>query len=164
DYDKAIALEQNDEGYYYNRALLYLNIGDIEAALEDYEAALAINPDYALAIWDKALIEMDLELFESALDGFDRVLELSPYSAAIVHKDKGNLYFKMEEWEKSLESFNQSLALDPYYTYAYKGRGSLYTVLGRYDEAEADLRKTLEYAPDDKDALQRLEFLNKKRG
>ena len=32
------------------------------------------------------------------------------------------------------------------------------------DEAEADLRKALEYAPDDKDALQRLEFLNKKRG
>ena len=42
----------------------------------------------------------------------------------------------MEEWEKSLQAFNQSLELDPYYTYAYKGRGSLYTALNRFDEAE----------------------------
>ena len=138
-------------------------MGDVDAALEDYNAALAINPDYALAIWDKALIEMDMEEFESALEGLNRVLELSPYSAAIVYKDMGNLYYKLEEWEKSLESFNKSLELDPYYTYAYKGRGSLYTVLNRFDEAEADLNKALEYAPDDRDAMQRMEFLKKKR-
>jgi tetratricopeptide (TPR) repeat protein len=106
---------------------------------------------------------MDMEEFESALEGLNRVLELSPYSAAIVYKDKGNLYYKLEEWELSLESFNKSLELDPYYTYAYKGRGSLYTVLNRFDEAEADLNKALEYAPDDRDALQRMEFLKKKR-
>ncbi len=104
----------------------------------------------------------DLE-FEAALEGLDRVLELSPYSAAIIYKDKGNIYYKMEEWEKSLQAFNQSLELDPYYTYAYKGRGSLYTALNRFDEAEEDLRKALEYAPDDKDAMQRLEFLQTKR-
>lgn len=86
--------------------------------MEDYNAALAVNPDYALAIWDKALIEADWEEFESALQGLDRVLELSPYSAAIIYKDKGNIYYKLEEFEKSLECYNQSLALDPYYTYA----------------------------------------------
>ena len=38
------------EGYYYNRALLFLNIGDVERALADYDAALHVNPDYALAL------------------------------------------------------------------------------------------------------------------
>ena len=156
-------MKQDDEGYYYNRALLFLNIGDVERALADYDAALHVNPDYALALWDKALIEADMEEFEAALEGLDRVLELSPYSAAIIYKDKGNIYYKMEEWEKSLQAFNQSLELDPYYTYAYKGRGSLYTALNRFDEAENDLLKALEYAPDDKDAMQRLEFLQTKR-
>ena len=52
DYDKAIELKPNDEGYFYNRALLFLNMGDVDAALEDYNSALAVNPDYALAIWD----------------------------------------------------------------------------------------------------------------
>ena len=85
---------------------------------DSYDAALHVNPDYALALWDKALIEADMEEFEAALEGLDRVLELSPYSAAIIYKDKGNIYYKMEEWEKSLQAFNQSLELDPYYTYA----------------------------------------------
>ena len=91
------------------------------------------------------------------------MLELSPYSAAIIYKDKGNIYYKLEEFEKSLECYNQSLALDPYYTYAYKGRGSLYTALNRFAEAEADLNQALEYAPDDADAKQRLDFLHKKQ-
>ena len=109
------------------------------------------------------MIEADLEEFESAMRGLDRVLELSPYSAAIIYKDKGNLYYKMEQWDNALECFNKSLELDPYYTYAYKGRGSLYTALNRFAEAEADLRKALEYAPEDKDAQQRLDFLQKKQ-
>ena len=33
DYDKAIELKPNDEGYFYNRALLFLNMGDVDAAL-----------------------------------------------------------------------------------------------------------------------------------
>ncbi len=131
--------------------------------MNDYNNALKIKPDYALAIWDKALIEADMEDFEAALQGLDRVLELSPYSAAIIYKDKGNIYYKLEDFDKSLECFNQSLELDPYYTYAYKGRGSLYTALNRFDEAEADLNKALEYAPDDADAKQRMEFLQKKK-
>lgn len=51
----------------------------------------------------------------------------------------------------------------PTNTYAYKGRGSLYTALNRFAEAEADLNQALEYAPDDADAKQRLDFLHKKQ-
>ena len=162
DYDRAIALKSDDEGYYYNRALLYLNMGDLEGALEDYEAALKIKPDYALALWDVALIHSELEEFEQALEELDKVLHLAPYSAAIIHKDKGNIYYKLEEFDLALEQYNQSLALDPYSIYAYKGRGTLYTALGRYEEALADLQKALEYAPDDTDAKQRMAHLERK--
>lgn len=50
DYDWAIGLNDQDEFYYYNRALCHLNLGDVDGALADYDHALALNPDYALAI------------------------------------------------------------------------------------------------------------------
>ena len=75
-----------------------LHLGDQTAALADYDRALAINPEYALAIWDKALIHSEQEDYEAALSGLEEVLRLSPYSAAIVYKDKGNIYYKLEQF------------------------------------------------------------------
>lgn len=97
DYDEAIKREPENEFYYYNRALCSLNLGDIDAAREDYNSALAINADYALALWDRALIYAEDEEYAQAINDLKCVLELSPYSAAIVYKDLGNIYFHMGE-------------------------------------------------------------------
>lgn len=63
-----------------------------------------------------------------------------------------------------MECYNQSLALDPLLSPMHiKAEAVCHTALNRFAEAEADLNQALEYAPDDADAKQRLDFLHKKQ-
>lgn len=127
----AIKREPENEFYYYNRALCSLNLGDVDAAREDYNSALAINADYALALWDRALIYAEDEEYAQAIADLTRVLELSPYSAAIVYKDLANVYFHMGDKGQALTYFNQSLDLDSYAVYTYKAAAIWYSYFGR---------------------------------
>lgn len=164
DYDEAIKREPENEFYYYNRALCSLNLGDVDAAREDYNSALAINADYALALWDRALIYAEDEEYAQAIADLTRVLELSPYSAAIVYKDLANVYFQMGDKRQALTYFNQSLDLDSYAVYTYKGRGNLYLSLGEYAKSLADYEKVKELNPKDAEAYNKCALIYEKMG
>ena len=47
DYNKAINLNPNDAGFYYNRGILYHDMEKYENAMEDYNKAINLNPNFA---------------------------------------------------------------------------------------------------------------------
>ena len=49
DYDRAIEINPENAGAYYNRGVAYGKLGDHRQAIEDYDRAIEINPEYAEA-------------------------------------------------------------------------------------------------------------------
>ena len=55
DYNKAIALDQNDAKAYYNRGVAYDGKGQYDGAIEDYNKAIALDPNLADAYNNRGL-------------------------------------------------------------------------------------------------------------
>ena len=55
-YDKAIELNPNDAGAYYNRGVAYYKQGKYQQALADYDKALELNPQGATIYNDRGVI------------------------------------------------------------------------------------------------------------
>ena len=62
----------------YNRSLIYMQVGEMEKALEDIDRVININPDNVLAHFNRAAIFANLERWEDALADYDKSIELYP--------------------------------------------------------------------------------------
>ena len=61
--DKAIKLEPDADGAYYNRGLAYYNLGQHQRAIEDYNKAIRLEQDYALAGKWGQIFNLDISVF-----------------------------------------------------------------------------------------------------
>jgi tetratricopeptide (TPR) repeat protein len=111
------------------RALLYLQLSDHLAALEEVNKAFDVAQD---------------------MESYTSVPEIS---LAELYTVRGQIYLNIYEWDKSLADFNMALGLAPDYAEAHYQRGLLYySVLQTGQElraeALADFERYLELAPD----------------
>ena len=117
------------------------------AAAGDAESSTILGPSNPqLAEGSRALMQGDPERgvrlthlgLSTATNNRDRLAGL------------GNLcggYAMLGEWEKGLPFCDQAIELNDRYWRAYNNRALIFINLGRYEEAEADLRKGEELAP-----------------
>ena len=108
--------------------------------------AMALEPDLARAHFALAQLQrIDLQ-FADAEREFARAAELAPNDAGVIRQlglmqsERGNIV-------GALATINRAVALDPLSRDALFSRGLLLDLIGRYDEAEAALRKAIEIEP-----------------
>jgi tetratricopeptide (TPR) repeat protein len=75
DFDQAIALYPNPDTY-FNRSLVYMDLGAYDKALEDLSTILTIDESYAVAYYNRGILYTGLYDFEKAKSDISRALEL----------------------------------------------------------------------------------------
>ena len=62
---------------YKNRGKAYVQLGDLDSALEDFNKAIEIRPDYDQPYYDRALVYRELGNAGAAVKDLERFLEIS---------------------------------------------------------------------------------------
>ena len=105
-------------------------LGQVEAAEEEYEAALAIDPLNADALDYLAMSLFGRRRYEEALARYRRLIEVKSDSA-VVHSNLGAVLHHLGRNEEALASIERALALDPDLELARVGRREVLKALGR---------------------------------
>ena len=121
---------------------------DVRMAVEYFEQAIGLDPDYALAYSGLADAYSSLD-DARARDAASRALALDD-KLAEAHTSLANIKLGFDwDWEGAELGFKRALALDPNYAIARHWHGRLLTMLGRYDEAIAEMERARELDPTD---------------
>jgi len=96
---------------YQWRAAAYRDIGDLEAALEDYTRVLELEPE---AYWfnRRGLVYEEQKAFDKAVADYTRAIELNP-KWAVAYNNRGFARMNLKQWEKAKTDFETAIRLDP---------------------------------------------------
>jgi TolB-like protein/Tfp pilus assembly protein PilF len=131
------------------------SIAGLEAALSHYQAAIARDSLYALAYagiadvfitqysWDYLPWEEARPLATAALD---RALELNPLLGE-ARVSRANLLQSGFDWQLAEREFRRALDLAPGYATGHHWHALLLAMLGRFDEAQAEIAIAAELDP-----------------
>ena len=104
-------------------AIVALQRGEFEEALQRVNLALRLRPDAAAAISNKGAILISLERCAEALAAYERVIYLDADDAD-AHYNRGNALMALERPEEALGSYEQAIALRPNDADAHSDRGT----------------------------------------
>jgi TolB-like protein/tetratricopeptide (TPR) repeat protein len=158
-YERAIALDPRYalahaqlaiSGLWYAGTYSNDSLGEREAAMARVRlavtTAMALDSDLARAHFALAQLQrIDLQ-FADAEREFARAAELAPNDAGVIRQlglmqsERGNIV-------GALATIDRAVTLDPLSRDALFSRGLLLDLIGRFDEAEAALRKAIEIEP-----------------
>jgi tetratricopeptide (TPR) repeat protein len=133
-------------------ALTQSELGNYNAALDNYNRVLAINPGFAEALNNRGNTLQKLGRFDDALESYERALALKPdYAEAL--NNRGNALHNLKRFDEALESLEQALEIRSDYADTLNNRGVIFQELGRFDEALECYQRALVIRPDYADAL-----------
>ncbi|HEV3082459.1 MAG TPA: tetratricopeptide repeat protein, partial [Gemmataceae bacterium] len=118
----------------WTKAHLEFQLGQYEAALEDYEKVLAAYPNHRAGIYNSALCLEKLKRFEPAGEAFRKASQMSP-NLAEATLGLGMCQLHLNRPEEALASFEECLKTKPAYDNALYGKPVALQLLGHRDEA-----------------------------
>ena len=77
-YDEAIRLDPRVAVAYYNRGIVYAELGLTQKAIMDFGEAIRLNPQFAPAYNQRAVVRSRLGELETAIDDLDEAVRLDP--------------------------------------------------------------------------------------
>lgn len=129
-------------------AWLWIERGDLEAAIAPLDEALTLQPDAVMAHHYRAMLLERLGQFQAAIAHYDQAIQFSPTPDVELWVHRGNALRSAGRYRKALQSFEQALALQPEHLQALSGKGALLALLGQKREALKCCRRALERDPE----------------
>ncbi len=150
-YDRALAINPNDQTVLFNRGYALLQLGRFAEALSSYDRHLSIHPSDAEALNNRGNVLRGLNRHEDAIKDYDRSLTLRPHYAEAFN-NRGLALYELRRTSAAIESFGRALTLHPDYATALNNRGNALSSLMRYAEAVVDYERAIALNPDYADA------------
>ena len=161
DFSKALDLKEKDDGHeivspeteqiYVERAKSYFKLVQMVNAISDFSKVIDADPAETSFRIDRSISYFLLKDNIDAIGGYASVLYIDSGSVFALN-DRGYLYQSSYELTKAIADFDSALKLERL-PMALKNRGLAYLMVGKYDQAIADLNATLEIDPNFVDAL-----------
>ena len=151
-YDRAIALQKNDYNSRLKRTLLYLQLGDYEAAQVDTTELLRIAPQHPAANYAQGLIHFQAANFSAAITAFS-VAEPAFKQFPLVLFFLGSAQLLEGNLDQASIQATRFHGITPE---SIRGRKLLATIRlqqGKYEDVQDLLGPVLDADPDDVDAL-----------
>ena len=117
-----------------------LNRKHYQEAANYYEQLLHINGPSADNFNYLALAMAGLKAYEQAFKDFAVALSIDPHKA-VVHINRGDLFFSLNNFDKAIQDYSQAIVIDPSSIRAYDARAKTYNLTGQYQKAIADYSK-----------------------
>ena len=143
-YNKGIELLPSDHESLVNRAVVNLDLGRNQAALQDLDRALKLNGS-AWAYMYRGLIQEQLGEERRAQENYSRSLRIEPLAEAYYRR--GLVHLRAQECERAFQDLSRALELDGEHAMAYAVRGRARAGLGDSQWALSDLDKGCSLAP-----------------
>lgn len=111
-YEKALGIDPNNVAALTNRGNTRAELGQHEAAIEDFDKALKIKPDYVEALNSRGLAKADLKRHQEAIEDFDKALEIKPdYAEALFYR--GSVKSYMGQIQEAEKDYEEALRIKP---------------------------------------------------
>jgi tetratricopeptide (TPR) repeat protein len=122
-----------------------LGNGDFEGAIPDLERYLQQEPGDADTWYNLGVLYRKTGRLEKAIDAYNRVLGIdSTYVEAWINR--GSIFIDQGLFDEAVSDYSRALGVAEIPA-AYNGRAAAYSGLGRFEEAAADLERSIELMP-----------------
>ena len=129
------------------RGTAYRNMGNLDAAIQDFSAAIRVEPDIANAFNNRGITYDYKHEFARAIRDYDEAIRLRPdYPDAF--NNRGLVFREEGEYKRALQDFDQAVRLKPGYAEAIANRASTYIDVGNYDRAIEEFTSAIKVEPD----------------
>jgi len=146
-YDKLILSNPDYAEAYFNRGVLFLQLGRFEEAIKDYDRAIQIKPDYADAFNNRGIALQELGQLELAIESYDRSIQIKPENFMAYH-NQGIVLRELGQLEQAIVCCNNAIKIKPNYAEAYYNRGVAFQELGQLENAIESYSKAIQIKPD----------------
>jgi tetratricopeptide (TPR) repeat protein len=111
-FDKALALDpgSNEFNIYLNRGISYLELEEMDAALNDMNKAVELGSNNASAYHSRGRVYYASKQYSEAVKDFSRSVEINPNNDAAYY-NLGMTYFRLEDSKNACENFHKSCSL-----------------------------------------------------
>ncbi len=144
---QCLAIQPNYSQAQFLRAEVLKGMGQWNEVLADacqLVKADAENVDYLLL---RADAYVALAKTDEAIADYQKVQQLNPFCDDAVLR-LGSIYEQTSQWDKALQLYDEAINLRPDFAAAYKARGGVKNHLKDVTGAAADLKRSLELAPE----------------
>ena len=146
DFNKALQLNPDYAGLYFNRAFVYTRLKQKDLAYTDLNKAIEKDASYMVAYLNRGLLHEDNNNIDAAIKDFTKVIELAPndyfgyYNRATLYNRKGN-------YTEAISDLNHIVAINQFLDETHYLRGKTHVLLDDVNNAFKDFSKTLEINP-----------------
>ena len=138
---------------YYDIGKILKNKGLYNVSGEYLEKAAKYidHPDLPL---DLAIIYLKSGMLDEAVIKLKQAISYQPNERLMLplYSELGNVYMQLERYKPAEIAFKNALRIDPKYTNAHYGLAGAYLRQNKLDEAQEELQKVIELAPDSREA------------
>jgi len=145
-YDKAVAINPNDDWAWVFRGIMLGGLERYEEAIASYDKAIAINPNHDEAWNNRGNALGELGRYEEAIASYDKAIAVNPNFDLAWH-NRGNALGELGRYEEAIASHDNAIAINPNHDEAWYERGYSLNELGRYEEAIASYDKAIAINP-----------------
>lgn len=132
---------------HFNLGLDAYYSGNYNEAVNNYNRALKKDKKNYLIYYNRGIAYFYLQNFKKAIKDYSRSIKLNG-NFPDAHINRGLAYMLSKSNGKSMADFTRAIALDTVSYTAYYNRGILYYNLGKYPEAERDLKRSMRIKSD----------------
>jgi Flp pilus assembly protein TadD len=111
-YEMEIERLPSDAGLHDDAALLYLELGRPDRAVEHFQKTLALRGDMPQAHYNLGTAFAVARKYDEAIYEFQRAIRLAP-GYAIAHNNLGNVYFAQKKYDEAIREFTETVRLQP---------------------------------------------------
>lgn len=149
-YNRAIEADPKCTEAWHGRGLAKRQQGDRKGALADLDQAVTLEPSAAGLHNDLGLAKADSGDFAGAIASYDAALRLAP-DAALTWNNRSFAKRLNGDADAALKDATMALQLNPNYARAYLNRGLCLYNLREWEDALADLEKSVELEKEGQD-------------
>lgn len=146
---KATEIDQTFAEAYVGRADALRELEDFTSALQVYRQAENLNQKLPGLYLGRGIAYREVGDINMAMSDFDNAMELDRSNPEIMANLGDLLVNYVQNPTRALQVLNKAIELDPNNAKAYRNRALAHTQMRHFDEAEADLAKSVELKNDD---------------
>ena len=131
---RLIELTGNAEGY-VERGNLYIDLYELEKAVEDCKEAIRLDPDAYYAYNNLGCALLKLRRIDEAIEPLEKVIAMEPDKDHLPYMNLAECYVIKKEYEKAIHAYEEVLRIRPKAVSMRKDIAKIWVKMGDYEKA-----------------------------
>jgi adenylate cyclase len=126
---------------------IYMYMGQNEKAMEEFKAAIDMDPNWPMVYTTLAIYFRIIGQPDEALASIEKAFRLNPLPPPWYFTILGSMYTRVGRYDEAISAFTRALKKAPNDLYTHTLLALVYAILGREDDARAEVSETLRINP-----------------